>query len=398
MRPSLYLHVPLCLKKCSYCDFYSVPLERFASGADASQASKLIVSAVSRELEDSVRRHDVAGWHTVYIGGGTPSLLTPDDMVRLGHAIVSAPNRSTVNAEQPIPAEWTCEANPEDVTREWLQACSEAGIRRLSVGVQSLNAKSLSLAGRRGDRETIIRAAELIGKHWDGSVSYDLISGLPGQDAKVLREDIHTVVSWKPDHVSLYSLSLEEGTPLAKMASDNPSLIPGWDEQADIWISGRDYLEECGYLQYEISNFALQGRESLHNLVYWNMGSWLGLGPGASGTIAHGDTSTRFTNRKDIEAWIADPAGIREVEEIGRLETMEEVILMGFRLARGIDRARFKSRFDVDALDCIGASAARWRDRGLLELDDSRIALTRQGLLFLNRFLSDCLAELAPAP
>jgi len=128
------------------------------------------------------------------------------------------------------------------------------------------------------------------------------------------------------------------------------------------------------------------------------MGSWLGLGPGASGTIAHGDTSSRFTNRKDIEAWIADPSGIREIEEIGRLETMEEVILMGFRLARGLDRESFKSRFGVDALDCIGAAAARWRDRGLLELDDSRIALTREGLLFLNRFLSDCLAEIASPP
>ncbi len=409
MRPSLYVHIPLCLKKCSYCDFFSVPIDRFARGmvsvcgeefergTDTVDASNLIVSNLIREIEDSVDRHDVTGWHTVYIGGGTPSLLTPGDVARLGEAILSIPSRrpATVTGNG-LPVEWTIEANPEDITKEWLEACSDAGIGRLSVGIQSLDARALALAGRRGNRETNLRAADLIGRHWEGSVSYDLISGLPGQDANVLREDLRAVVSWKPDHVSLYSLSLEEGTPLERMVSLDPSLIPGGDEQADIWVSGRDYLEECGYRQYEVSNFALSGRESLHNLVYWNMGTWLGLGPGASGTVSHGETSTRFTNRKDIDAWIGNPSGIRESEEVGRIETIEEVILMGFRLARGLERGGFKSRFGVDILDCIGATAAHWRDRGLLNLDDSRIALTRDGLLFLNRFLSECLGELTP--
>jgi oxygen-independent coproporphyrinogen-3 oxidase len=323
-------------------------------------------------------------WQTVYIGGGTPSLLAPEEITTLCENINLAPG-----------GEWTIEANPEDIRPQWLSACETGGVNRLSLGIQCLEDAVLERIGRRGSRKQSLEALRLIRDRWKGELSLDLISGLPGQDSSTLISDIETLDSFSPNHISLYALTLEEGTPLARWAH-TPAMgihIPDEDESADIWIAGRDALEQRGYEQYEVSNFARRGFESKHNLVYWRMGNWVGCGPGASGTVWEGDRSQRRTNPANLGAWLQDPLGVAEREELSREDTIRENILMGMRLREGLHRPFFTGRFGIDVVHLIPKTIEKWTHRGDLVVEPVRIFLTREGLLYLNSFLQDCLEE-----
>ncbi len=388
MRPfSLYVHVPVCLSKCAYCDFYSLPLDRFPGSADRAGASSRIVDALSAELAERVTERDITEWSTVYVGGGTPSLLGPRDISRLCASV-------TASVSGAKPSEWTVEANPEDVSPEWLDACRDSGVNRLSLGIQSLDDRCRAGVGRRGSAETSLAALALARKRWDGAISADLISGLPFQTRESVSRDIAVLADLDCDHISLYSLSLEEGTPLFRsVAAGIGTGLPAEDASSELWLHGRDELERRGYRQYEVSNFARAGRESEHNKVYWRMGSWIGIGPSATGNVSTGDRSTRFVNANDVAAWLADPAGVSERQEISRGETITETIMMGFRLRAGIDRKAFRARFGEDILSYAGQTLARWERNGLAECSADHAALTRDGLALLNRFLSECMEE-----
>lgn len=392
MKASLYVHIPLCLKKCDYCDFFSVTPHDFpqASASANKLPTDLIVSGLVGELRACREDYGLTGVDTVYIGGGTPSLLTGEDIALLCAAI-----REYRVAGEARVREWTIEANPEDITEEWLDSCARAGINRLSVGVQSLENECLSAVSRRGNAEKTIEALSLVSRVWKGRLSVDLIAGLPGQTKKSLISNLEKVSGFHPDHVSLYSLTIESGTPLArKLDSSLITTLPDEDMAADIWISGRDWLESNGFAQYEVSNFAKPGYESLHNMTYWHLNSYVGVGPGATGTIVQGDTGVRFTNTKDIDSWLTDPRMKRETETITRKDLMIETVLMGMRLASGISKNDFLHRFGTDIFSCIPKTLQNWAEKGLLETDSQRLALTKEGLLFLNRFLSDCMNEL----
>lgn len=388
---SLYAHIPLCLKKCDYCDFFSLIPSAFP--VDCREVSALtarIVDGLAREINAWRADYGITGWKTVYIGGGTPSLLSCEDLGRLGSAISGHGALSQRNID-----EWTIEANPEDIGEAWLASCARAGINRLSIGVQSLDDACLAAVGRRGCAAKTIEALELVSRVWKGRLSLDLIAGLPGQTARGLIADLERLLPYRPDHLSLYSLTIEEGTPLSKrLDASLVSELPDEDAAADIWLAGRDWLEARGFAQYEVSNFARSGYESLHNMTYWKLDTYIGVGPGATGTIVSGDEATRFTNTKDVAAWFADPRAGRRVERISRNELMSEVLLMGMRLREGIAKARFTARFGVKIASCIPKTIASWAARGLLIDEPERIALTREGILFLNRFLSDAMDEL----
>lgn len=414
MTASLYVHIPVCLKKCDYCDFFSLPVsderasalrspdvaDNYASGAAGETRFAPLVEALAREIAGKKRRFGIDGWTTAYIGGGTPSLLSPEDIGSLAAMI-----RDSTGSP---PAEFTVEANPEDLTPEWLDACAASGVNRVSVGIQSMRDSQLSAVGRRGKRESNLGALRLLAGRWPGRLSVDLISGLPGQDKGTLLADIDELLSYRPDHVSLYSLTVEEGTPLSRRVHENRERgscdrgtglqgagLPDEDESADLWIAGRDRLEEAGYRQYEVSNFARPGFESRHNGAYWNLSTYVGVGPGATGTVIRGDRSFRWTNSRDVAAWLTNPESSAETEEIGRTESMEEAIMMGFRLRDGISRETFRERFGMDILDCVGKTVRAWEKRGMLGITDDRIALSRDGLLVLNRFLADCMEEIS---
>jgi len=375
MKPSLYIHIPVCLKKCDYCDFFSVP------GIGGQKLSR-IVQALRNEIADREKKHARDGWKTVYIGGGTPSLLDPGDITLLCESIRTD-------------GEWTIEANPEDLTLEWLEACRSGGINRLSLGIQSMDDEVLSGVGRRGSRSANLAALGLVREFWTGRLSLDLIAGLPGQTRIGLESDIREIVSFKPDHISLYSLTIEDGTPLERrLSGENPPAVPDEDESAALWVAGRDLLEAYGYRQYEISNFARDGAESAHNMSYWHLEPYIGVGPGAAGTVNTLDTAERFTDLTDIEKWLDNPLSSFETERLSREECIREYLLMGMRLASGISRKDFKVRFGTDILELTGKTVSRWKDRGFMVECPDRIALNREGLLFLNRFLSDCMEEM----
>ncbi|HNY20677.1 MAG TPA: radical SAM family heme chaperone HemW [Treponemataceae bacterium] len=382
MNASLYIHVPYCLKKCDYCDFYSVPSSRDSGFSP-------YIETVVKEIASRKRLFGVDRWSTVYVGGGSPSLLSPMDIRALSEGI-----RPDLANDGEGATEWTIEANPEDLSLDWLRACEESGINRLSLGLQSLRDPALAAIGRRGSAALNLAALELAAANWNGRLSVDFIAGLPGLTDGELTDDLRRALEYGPDHVSLYSLTIEEGTPLSKRILAKSIEMPDEDAAAAQWIAGRDYLESNGLLQYEVSNFARPGCESRHNLTYWTLQSYVGVGPGATGTIRREKESFRYTDNRDIAAWMRDPTANTDNESISAVDTLAEAILMGFRLTRGVDRNAFKDRFDVDLATKIKKTAIKWQKKGLLEVSETRMNLNQEGLLVLNRFLVDCLEEL----
>jgi oxygen-independent coproporphyrinogen-3 oxidase len=319
---------------------------------------------------------------TIYVGGGTPSLLAPPDILRLFGGIQGI----VPLAEK---AEVTIEANPEGITLPWLAACEAAGVNRISLGVQSLNDGSLSAVHRGANRACALDALALLRDHWPGTVSADLIAGLPAETEASFQAGIEKVLSFRPHHVSLYALTLEQGTPLyGRMAADERREDSIKD---DLWLLGRDLLEAGGYAQYEVSNFAWSGFECRHNLAYWEGRSWAALGAGASGTLYRGDGSAlRYTATND-------PASYRyEKEEVSRDTALFEYLMMGFRTCKGVSASAFEARVKTPVAERIGAASpgglfTRWEEQGLagrsVDPEGERYFLTQSGMLFLNRFL-----------
>ena len=399
MPPSLYIHIPVCISKCSYCDFFSLPLKEVASFFSFER----FANALLNEIRAKQAIYGAKGFSTVYVGGGTPSLIP--------HGYVSSLCEGIRQISSAPPLEWTVEMNPADVTAEKLKAWRDGGASRLSLGVQSFSVKSLKAIGRRGSRDESIAALSLASSIWEGDISVDLIAGLPCQSVASLRKDIEAALTFNPAHVSLYQLALEEGTPLFALNADGAVSLPDDDEAAIIWNAGKDMLVNAGLSRYEVSNFALKGHESRHNMAYWRLNSFIGAGPGASGTLARGDACTRFENTKDIERWLlfwenegSDEASLPEkhelnkapmrIEQVGRADFAFETLMMGMRLTCGISEADFSARFPEGLDGLFGAALQKWERAGRLKREGGRVALTEEGLLFLNAFLLECLDEL----
>ena len=399
MKPAgLYIHIPFCTQKCRYCDFYScadfTPSRSSARTGFGANPQRVIFRPyhpnpqfTARLQEDILffkQRAAVEAWKTVYIGGGTPSLLHPDDI----HSLTTA-----IRAGQRLPIqEFTIEANPEDITAEWLAACSEGGITRLSIGVQTFDNTVLSENGRRGSQEKTIAALEIIKRRWRGELSCDLIAGLTGQTARSLADDVRRLIDYRIDHLSLYGLCSAEPLP-----EDREDFI------SELLTQNAALLAAHGYVRYEVSNFSYRDEyRSLHSQIYWNMEPYIGIGPAACGTLIYEDSSGRFISAerfegmKDVDRWMsaADRASVYACEHIDRNIFLEEVLMMGFRLSDGMSRAVFAQRFGADITDCIGETLSRWEKRGQCRIEPHRVYLTEEGLRFLNRFLVDALSEL----
>jgi oxygen-independent coproporphyrinogen-3 oxidase len=389
MEASLYIHVPFCGGACDYCDFYSVPAESYDRRLD------LFVDAVCADLEDALRSfRPLDSVPAVYIGGGTPSVLGAGRMARL---------LLSLNAALPLSfkaREFTVEANPESADRAFLEACRGAGVNRVSLGVQTFHEPSRRAVRRTGRGSLLPFALSLVREIFgaDGaSFSADLITGLPFQDEKILRKDIESLLAYNPGHVSLYSLTLAPGTPLAEKS--RASLLPPADEADRLWLTGRDLLLEAGYEQYEVSNFAQPGFRCAHNIRYWRMKNWLGIGPAASGTIIDDASGTgrRFTVQADADLWLAsheqDRGTVEDAEFLDTLTLIKETFLMGFRFTEGPDAELFYRRFGRTIEETIPGALEKWRNRGLLCEGKVSPRLTGEGLLFLDSFLRDVFAE-----
>jgi oxygen-independent coproporphyrinogen-3 oxidase len=385
MTASLYIHVPFCSQKCDYCDFYSVPI----ACSDAQTLIDPYIDAVLGDIEGQIGLFNVDNVPTVYIGGGTPSVLGARRITRL----LAAMKTLLADMEAP-PVEFTVEANPGSAGEDFLQACAEGGVSRISLGVQSFHEPSRQAVHRPGSRRQIEDALALVGRYYPDAFSADLITGLPFQTNAIIIEDIKRLLSFRVAHVSLYSLILEPGTPLGMRAGG--ASLPPPDEADSLWIAGRDLLENSGFRQYEVSNFCLPDKACAHNIRYWRMENWLGAGPAASGTILSDETCTgkRFTYPADIESYIKMPGpriNYAVTEELDETDLIKETLLMGFRYCGGPDNKLFKRRFGREIEDVIPQTIALWSGRNFFQ---TALQPSKNGLLFVNGFLRDAFGEL----
>ena len=372
MTVSLYVHIPFCRSKCSYCDFFSVPC--------AEPVPDFYIENLLHEAEIRKNQFDITYWKTIYIGGGTPSLLSAAQIQKLLAGLAKL-----CPAQQN--SEITIEANPDDITADFLLGAADAGINRLSLGIQAMDDKPLAAVKRRCCRKTNLNALDLVQKYWltaKRSFSVDCIAGLPEQTRDSFENGLKELTQSGANHISLYTLTLEEGTPLYNAVSKNEITLSE-DFADELWLWGRDFLEQNGFLQYEVSNFAKPGFESRHNLTYWNLENYAGIGSGATGTI----DSFRYTNSCDLQKW-AELIG-EEDETLSRQTLIFEYLMMGFRKISGVSSSRFFERFGEDISIFIEPVFSKWQQKGLACCENDRYFLNKNGILFLNAFLTQLL-------
>jgi oxygen-independent coproporphyrinogen-3 oxidase len=398
MTASLYIHIPFCASLCDYCDFFSVPI----NAQNDVNVINTFIDVLLCDIEEQLAFFRVDHVPTVYIGGGTPSVLPAARMERLLAGI-----RALLKPMKGVIEEFTVEANPESADEAFLQTCASCGVSRISLGVQTFHDPSRRAVSRLGDgalsEKRLAQAVHRTARYFPGAFSVDLITGLPYQTEAIVREDIERALAFRPGHISLYSLTLEPRTPLGERVTRHGAAalsLPCGDEADALWITGRDALENAGFAQYEVSSFALPGKTCAHNIRYWRMENWLGAGPAASGTIIDDEVGTgrRFTYPADIEAYIAAPnishGGTEDTEELDRDSLIRETLLMGFRYRGGPDPVSFKRRFGCSIEDLIPQTVNRWREWGFFDAGQSGLAPSPNGLLFLNAFLRDAFGEL----
>lgn len=381
---SIYLHVPFCSTKCTYCAFNTYIhldhlIEPFVEALIAE--IRLVGAGASRYRVE-----------TVFFGGGTPSLLTLTQFER----IVEALRASFGIADD---AEWSLEANPSDLNRDYLAALHYLGFNRLSIGMQSAHANELALFNRRHDNDAVSHAFFAARSAGFNSINLDLIYGFPHQTLESWRLTLEQALLLQPDHVSLYALGLEEGTPMHAWVERGRLPMPDDDLTADMYELASDMLAGAGLVQYEISNWAKTGHQCRHNLQYWFNGEYLGLGPGAHGFAA----GVRYVVLRSPQRYIAR---LRENEErewtfpvtpavetavsVDRSTEIAETLIMSLRLTEhGVDRAAFSQRFGVDLLELHGDVIRRHEAMGLLLVDDERVRISRRGRLLSNLVFRD---------
>ena len=365
----LYVHVPFCVKKCRYCDFVSE-----ASDCDRRDRYVKAVAAEIRRRGDRSRRCD-----TVFIGGGTPSVLTGEQLKRIGDAL-----RESFTIEPD--AEFTVEANPDSLTPEKAAALKETGANRLSIGFQSLSERALGVLGRVHSAEKAVEAFKNARRAGFENINIDLIFGLPGEPEGEFENTLRRVAELGPEHISAYSLIVEEGTPLARDIMSG--ILPEPDDERDRadYRFALAFLKESGYRQYEISNFAKPGFESKHNRRYWRQEEYLGFGPAA----ASFEGGRRYSNTGDIRLYTENGglASFSEDQTLSRDELMNEYMMLGFRMTDGPDLEHFRKIYGADAEELFSGKLKYLEGEGLIENRQSKtnpFRLTPKGLDFANR-------------
>ncbi|MGD9631152.1 MAG: radical SAM family heme chaperone HemW [Pyrinomonadaceae bacterium] len=368
MAAGIYLHIPFCRSRCSYCDF-ATDVYRSREAVDRYS------EALSREISNVRDESRTLSVDTIYFGGGTPSLLEPQQAEK----IISSVNSVFSVAKDP---EITMEMNPATVTPEKLIAYRELGVNRASFGVQTFNDRDLKLLARGHDAKDARETYRMLRGAGFENVSFDLIAGLPGQTMDDWRRNLDEAVAMEPEHLSLYLLEIHEGTPLAEQLRSGRRSPIDDEVAAEMYEVMIDLLAASGYIQYEISNFARPGFESRHNTKYWRLEPVFGFGVSAHSF----DGVERYANERDTAKYVD------RIEANGNAEVFRETInvgsesvFLGLRLSEGVDIAEQKERYDVDLIRKVDALA----DSGLVEVADGRLRLTRKGMLFSNEVFAE---------
>lgn len=374
----LYIHIPFCIKKCAYCDFLSW-------SGDKDQKEEYV-----RDLEQEIRSYKTfaADYQvsTVYFGGGTPSILETGQIERIMGAL-----RQTFRIEKK--AEITLEMNPGTARKEKLKVYRQLGINRLSIGIQSVKNENLKLLGRIHTYEDFLESYHMAREAGFDNISGDLISSLPGQTLEEWKEELEILIRTPLEHFSVYQLIIEEGTEFYERYGEHEELLPDEETSREIYLWTGEYLENQGFRQYEISNYARAGKESRHNLRYWERKDYLGLGLGAASMIRN----MRMSNTRDWEKYrtgCRDPRKIREeVEFLEEPRQIEEFMFLGLRKTRGVSRKEFRRTFGKD-LDLIyEKTLKKYLENGMLQESGDRIFLSEEGILLSNQIFADFLFD-----
>ncbi len=361
---ALYVHVPFCVQRCDYCAFYREPPRR----ADM----EAYLGALRREWALSGARG--GAFETVFFGGGTPGVLTPEDFHAIGRWFESEGIR---------PKEWTVELSPATAHPARLQALKDIGVNRLSLGVQSFSDAFLKRLGRRCGREQILRAIGALHTAGFSNFNIDLMIALPGQTPEALLEDIEQAAAHDPAHISTYCLTFEDDAPLLGHLQKEGFSRNEQMERA-CYLAAWQRLPQLGYGHYEISNFAKPGRECIHNLNTWKMGQWLGLGPSAASQWQN----KRWGNIADLSLWLkgvnnGTPPHVDEVE-LTNATLLADALIFGLRLTKGVDLENLKTRFGEENLNMYSSLWPRLEAEGLLTRKNSHIFLTTEGLMLVD--------------
>lgn len=369
MRCGIYVHIPFCERVCPYCDFAVTATKKIAHEAYAD--------AVIRELGE--RRSELAGRdvHTIYFGGGTPSRLDPVQLARILEFARGLCERPELLAEVSI------EANPVDITRAALDVWAAAGVSRLSIGCQSFDDAMLARLGRNHDGERAVVSVELA-LSYAMRASIDLIFGGPEQTDELWASDLEVarglIADRGLDHVSAYNLTIESGTPFARMAAHGKLSVPGEDACAGMVEAMREVFAAVGVSQYEVSSWSKPGRHSVHNSGYWLGCEYLGVGTGAHSLRVERDAVSRRENARGLKAYLDDPVGSGVSERVSAREHFDERVFVGVRTRLGLDLVELEHQFG-SLPDGLTHRIERLVDAGLLEHIGDRVAPTREGLL-----------------
>ena len=370
---SLYIHIPFCVRKCRYCGFYSTAYslgraDEFISGLKHEAA---------RYKNDFSRRP----FSSIYIGGGTPTALSPKQLELLARVI-----REHFPIDDRV--EFTVEANPSSVTSEKLSLLLDQGVNRLSLGVQSFSDEILKTLGRLHTGEQAADAFRLARSAGFENIGVDLIYGIPGQTETHWEETLDAAIALKPEHLSAYSLSLDDGSQFMRESQAGGFTLPDDEVVAAMYERAVKTLNNAGYEQYEISNFSLPGYECRHNMNYWDRGEYLGLGPGAWSFIS----GRRYTNISDTAEYskrLSDGRSVIAAQEtIGPVPSARETIFLGLRTMKGLDLLRFEQVYGADLLRRLERNAVMLVDAGLLHVTEGRLRLTGRGILLSDEALA----------
>lgn len=373
----LYLHMPFCVRKCAYCDFLSFPTDQ--------ETQNLYTRRLREDIDAMGKKYGDIPVDTIFIGGGTPSV--PDSALIVG--IMERVRKAFHVAEG---AEISMEANPGTVTREKLTDYRRAGINRLSFGLQSANDRELKLLGRIHTWAEFLESFHLARECGFTNINIDLMSALPGQTRESWKDTLKRVTDLNPEHISAYSLIIEDGTPFGEKygSEEGRKLLPDEDSEREMYHETKRFLRDCGYERYEISNYAKPGRACRHNIGYWTGLPYLGLGLGASSYM----DGCRFAVNSDMKQYLEEKPGMfTDVEKLTKKDMEEEFFYVGLRMTAGVSLPEFERRFGVSAKDVYPGLMEMFVEEKAAVFQGDRFVLTDYGLDVSNyimaRFLQD---------
>ena len=365
----LYVHVPFCVKKCNYCDFCSYPIESIGS-RDA------YIESLCREIE-AYKGQEIRA-NTLFFGGGTPSLLTPEQFDKIVRSI-----KESFTFDKNI--EFTVEANPVTLNCDNLSAYIAGGVNRISIGLQSVHNNELKILGRIHSYEDFLASYRLVRDFGINNVNVDIMYGLPEQTVESFSDTLRTISALSPEHISVYGLILEEGTPFYNFKGT--LTFPSEDEECDMYYTAASMLRELGYSHYEISNYSKSGYESRHNLNYWRDGEYLGFGVAAYSYY----NGMRFGNCSDINEYLRSDSSVAYSERIDEVARRYEYAMLALRLSEGICLSDYRDKFGIDFLKGREMKISELERLGYLVVDVDRLYLTEKGFYVSNLILSELL-------